>query len=49
MLALALCVLGLASLVYGSWLAYEPAAFLVAGTVLLAAGVLYVRGTRVIP
>lgn len=49
MVALVLCVLGLGSLVYGAWLVYEPAAFLLAGLALLAAGVLYVRGGRVLP
>jgi hypothetical protein len=48
LIAIALCLLGFAALVVGSWLVYEPAAFLVAGVLLLAAGVLYVRGSRVV-
>lgn len=49
MVALVLCLAGFVALTYGSWLVYEPAAFLVGGVLLIAAGVLYVRGTRVVP
>jgi uncharacterized membrane protein len=45
-IALALCVAGWAAIVYGAWMVYPPAGLLVAGLLLLAAGVLYTRGVR---
>lgn len=46
MIALFVCLVGLASLAVGVWLIYPPASFVVVGVVLLAAGLLYVRGGR---
>ncbi len=37
-------LVGLALLAFGSWLAYEPAGFVVGGLVLVLVPVFYVRG-----
>lgn len=36
-------LIGLAGITYGSWLVYEPAAFIVPGALLLAASILNAR------
>jgi hypothetical protein len=41
-----LMTIGAAVLCYGAWLVYEPAGYLVGGTLMITAGVLAARATK---